>query len=163
MTQIAVVEIPNINQGPRGIVARTVGGVYSQDGQQDIIDGDAFQGPITLLSGTTDAIAPAGNIVQPNSQQQHVGGNYIIKTGSADAITISAPTAGVDDGLNVNIWSDTAFAHTVTAPSAIFATGQALHSIATFPAFRGAGMTLRAFNGTWQVVGVSVGQPVFSA
>jgi hypothetical protein len=56
----------------------------------------------------------------------------------------------------VNIWSNTAFAHTVTLPSAAYshgATGQA--TIAAFAAFRGAGMTLRAYNGTWQVIASS--------
>jgi hypothetical protein len=145
MTQIQTPVLPNISQGPRGIGARNAGGVYSQDGQQDIIDGDSFQGPETLLSGTTDAIV------------NHVAGNYIIKTAGVDAITLFAPTAGIDDGLSINIWSDTANAHTVTLPSAVFASGKAQSTVATFAAFRGAGISLRAFNGVWQVIGLSPG------
>lgn len=143
MTQIATVVNPSIASGPRGIGARNSGGAYSQDGQQDLIDADAFQGAVTQLSGTTDAINP------------HVSGNYMIKTGSADAITLGAPTAGLDDNLSIGIYSDTAFAHTVTLPSALFAPGTALKTVCTFPAFRGAGITLRAFNGVWQVIGTS--------
>jgi len=144
VTQIQTTVYPSIGQGPRGIGARSAGGAYSADAQQDIIDADSFQGPIVLLSGTTDALL------------NHVPGNYVIKTGQADAITLPLPTAGVDDGIAINVWSDTLFAHTVTLPGTGYATGAAtIKTIATFAAFRGAGMTLRAFNGTWQVVGQS--------
>jgi hypothetical protein len=142
MTQIQTSVLPNIIQGPRGIGARAAGGAYTQDTQQDVIDSDSFEGGIVLLSGTTDALNP------------HIPGNYIIKTGSADAITLTAPTAGVDDNLTISIFSDTLFAHVVTA-AALFANGTALKTTATFAAFRGAGMSLRAFNGVWQVVGSS--------
>lgn len=144
MTQIATQLVTSILAGPRGVGARALGGAYTQDCQQDLNDTDSFQQAIILLSGTTDALNP------------HVPGNYIIKTGSADAITLPLPTAGLDDNLCINIWSDTLFAHTVTLPSTGYANGAAvLKTIGTFAAFRGAGMTLRAFNGTWQVVGNS--------
>jgi hypothetical protein len=143
MTQIQT-QLPNsITQGPRGVGARNIGGAYVQDAQTDIADGDSLQGPITLLSGTTDVINP------------HISGNYIIKTGSANAITLAAPTVGLDDNLSINIWSDTLFAHTVTATS-LFANGAALASVATFKAFKGSGITLRAFNGVWQVLASNV-------
>jgi len=131
---------PSITQGPRGIGARNAGGTYSSDAQKDLIDCDSFQGPFILLSGTTDVLDP------------HNGGNYIVKTGSANAMTLAAPTAGADDGLTINVWSDTLFAHTITATT-LLANGTALKTTATFAAFRGAGITLRAFNGVWQVVG----------
>jgi hypothetical protein len=145
MTQIATVNNPSITQGPRGIGARNAGGAYTQDSQQDLIDTDSFQGPITFLTGTTDAINP------------HVGGNYIIDAGAADAITIGAPTSEVDDGVSINIWSDSAFAHTLTAPSAIFETGAAAKTVFTFQAFKGSGIGLRAMDGAWHVVAVSLG------
>jgi hypothetical protein len=144
VTQIATVRTPSELQGPRGIPARGLGGAYAPREQQDIIDGDAFEGSITELSGTTDAIDPT----KP--------GNYIIKTGSADAITLGLPRAGIDDNLSIAIFSDTAFAHTVTLPSAQFANGTALATAATFKAFRGSGIVLRAYNGTWQVIGSNV-------
>jgi len=106
---------------------------------QQVYDGDALQGPITLLTGTADAINP------------HVSGNYIVKTGSADAMTLGAPTPGTDDNLSIAIYSDTLFAHTITATS-LFANGTALKTTCTFGAFRGAGIVLRAFNGVWQVM-----------
>ena len=151
MTQIQTQRIANIIQGPRGIGARAAGGAYTQDCQSDLSDGDSFQQAPVEISGSSDAINP------------HISGNYVIKTAGVDAITLGAPTAGVDDGVSINIWSDTANAHTVTLPSALFASGQALHGLATFPAFRGAGMSLRAYNGAWHVVGNSVGTVVYSA
>jgi hypothetical protein len=124
---------------PRG-VGNHSGGCYDGSAQQDIIDTDSFEGPITFLTGTADALNP------------HVAGNYIVDTAAADLMTLAAPTAEADDGLCINVWSDTNFAHTITATS-LFANGTALKTTATFAAFRGAGVTLRAMDGVWHVVG----------
>jgi hypothetical protein len=148
MTQIVTTEIASIQNGPRGIGARAVGGTYTQDCQQDLIDSDCFQVAPTVLTGTTDAIPGFAS-------GTHFGGNYVIETGQADAITLPLPTDELDDNLTIAIYSNTAFAHTVTLPSALFASGAALHGLATFAAFRGAGLTLRAWNGSWQVVSQS--------
>jgi hypothetical protein len=132
------------------------GGVYSQSEMQDVIDADSMQGPITRLVG----IAASPDVINP-----HIAGNYIIESTAVDPITLGLPfvggpsslqsngAIGGDDGLSINVWSDTAFAHTVILPSAGFVNGTAAaHGTATFAAFRGAGMTLRAWNGTWQVI-----------
>lgn len=148
MTQIATQRVASILAGPRGIGARSAGGVYDAGAQNDVADPDSFELAPIELSGTTDAINP------------HVAGNYVIKTAGVDAITLGAPTAGIDDNLSINIWSDTANAHTVTLPSALFAIGAALKTVATFSAFRGAGLSLRAYNGTWQVIGLSPGMTI---
>jgi hypothetical protein len=66
-------------------------------------------------------------------------------------MTLAAPTAGVDDGLSIAVYSDSTQAHTITATS-LFAAGVALKTTATFAAFRGAGLQLRAYNGVWQVI-----------
>ena len=92
----------------------------------------------TFLTGTADAL-PAG-----------VAAYYVIKAGAADAMTITAPTAA-QEGNIIDIWSDTAFAHTLTATS-LLAGGTALKTTATFPAFRGAGMTLRVCNLVYHVL-----------
>lgn len=141
MTQIATPRTPNIITGPRGVGARSVGGAYSQDAQQDLIDTDPFQGGPIELSGSTDVL---------NSQ---AGGNYIVKTAGVDAMTLAAPRVGIDDGVSINVFSDTANAHTITCPAAIIAAGVALKTVITFPAFRGGGVSLRAYNGVWQIVG----------
>lgn len=90
------------------------------------------------LTGTADAINPA------------VPGFYVIKTGSADAMTLAAPPASAEGNI-IQIWSDTLFAHTLTATT-LLANGTALKTTATFPAFRGAGLILRACNGVWHVL-----------
>jgi hypothetical protein len=141
MTQIQTPRIPNIIAGPRGVGARSAGGAYSADAQQDLIDTDPFQGGPIELSGTTDVLNP------------QTGGNYVVKTGQANAMTLAAPRAGIDDGVTINVFSDTAFAHTITCPAAIIAAGVALKTVITFPAFRGGGVMLRAYNGVWQIVG----------
>jgi len=111
-------------------------GAVTGDFIQQMSDGDALQGLPILLTGSADVINP------------HVSGNYIIKTAGVDAMTLKAPTVGVDDNLSIAIFSDTLFAHTLTATS-LLANGTALKTTATWPAFRGAGIILRAFNGVW--------------
>jgi len=113
-------------------------GAITGDVIQQSVDCDAFNALPTLLIGSADAINP------------HVSGNYIIKTAGVNAMTLGAPTVGADDNLNIQLWSDTTNAHTLTATS-LLANGTALKTTATFAAFRGAGLGLRAFNGVWQV------------
>lgn len=98
----------------------------------------AFNQPAIFLTGTADAI-PA-----------HVAGFYVVKTGSADLMTLAAPVAA-DEGNIIEVWSDTAFAHTITATSLI-AAGVSLKTTVTFPAFRGAGVRLRACNLVWHLL-----------
>jgi hypothetical protein len=98
----------------------------------------ALNCPATFLAGLTDAI-PAG-----------VAGFYVIKSAAANLMTLAAPTAA-QEGNIIDIWSDTAFAHTITATS-LFAGGTALKTTATFPAFRGAGMKLRVCNLVYHVL-----------
>lgn len=94
--------------------------------------------PATFLSGSADAINPA------------VPGFYEVKTAGVDAMTLAAPPASAEGNI-ITVVSDTANAHTITATS-LFAGGTALKSTATFPAFRGASITLRASNGVWEVL-----------
>jgi hypothetical protein len=98
----------------------------------------AVNWPAIFLAGTADAI-PAS-----------VPGFYVVKTGSADAMTLAAPPVSAEGNI-VQVWSDTAFAHTITATSLI-AAGVALKTTVTFPAFRGAGVMLRACNGVWHLL-----------
>jgi hypothetical protein len=139
------------NASTRGVQNHS-GGAFDQSAQQDVVDGDSFQGPLTQLFGVA---------ANPDAINPHVSGNYMIMSAAVDPITLGVPitggpSVGGDDGVSINIWSDTAFAHTVTLPSAKFARGSAgLATVGTFTAQRGAGCTLRAWNGTWQVVGVS--------
>jgi hypothetical protein len=126
-------------------------GAFANDAAQDIIDCDAAQGPITFLTGTADVINP------------HIGGNYIITTGQLDAMTLGVPTVGLDDGLTIYFQSAGAYVHTLTLPSANFATGAATaKTIATWTTgYLGQGLFLRAYNGFWYSLG-TVGTITFS-
>jgi hypothetical protein len=94
-------------------------------------------------TGAPVAITASGAVAFP--------GTYIITAGSAVALTLAAPVAGTDDGKIVQITSATLFAHTLTA-TGLLQTGTASVNVATFAAFAGAGLTLRAFNAKWQVM-----------
>lgn len=106
--------------------------------------------PGTFLTGTADAISPS------------VPGFYVIKTAAADLMTLAAPPASAEGNI-IQIWSDTLFAHTLTATT-LLANGTALKTTATWPAFRGAGLILRACNGVYHVLsnGASAGIVVLS-
>lgn len=125
----------------RGLFSHS-GGSFDRSEMQDLIDGDAFQGPITVLTGTADAINP------------HVAGNYIVNTGSADGITLAAPTAGTDDGLSIQIVSNTSYAHTLTA-TGLLQTGASGTGVLTMAAYPGCTISLRAYQGKWQCVGLN--------
>jgi hypothetical protein len=70
-------------------------------------------------------------------------------------MTLAAPTATTDDGKIILITSNTANAHTLTA-TGLLQTGSASVNLATFAAQKGAGLTLIAYQGKWNVLG-SVG------
>jgi hypothetical protein len=127
---------------PRGVFG-TAGGVYGQSEQLQIVHTDPLQSSVIIvLTGTADVINP----YQPQ------GNNYIVNTGSADAMTLVAPVATVDDGLTIAIFSNTAFAHTLTSTGNI-QTGGTATGVLTFAAHAGAGILLRAYQGKWQIVG----------
>ena len=94
--------------------------------------------PAIFLAGLADAI-PAG-----------VAAIYVIKSAAADLMTLAAPTLA-QEGNVIEIWSDAAFAHTLTATS-LLANGTALKTTATWPAFRGAGLILCARNLVYHVM-----------
>ena len=90
-----------------------------------------------FLGGSADAIPVAPGV-------------YIVKTAGVDAMTLAAPTLA-QDGIVISVHSDTTNAHTITATS-LLANGTALKTTATFAAFRGAGLILKASNLVWHVV-----------
>jgi hypothetical protein len=94
--------------------------------------------PAFVLTGSADAIDPT------------IPGFYLIKTAGVDAMTIITPTAASEGNL-IEIYSDTANAHTLTAATAVLEVGVA-KTVATFPAAKGAGLTLRVTNLTYTVV-----------
>jgi hypothetical protein len=92
-----------------------------------------------FLTGSADALTGAPGI-------------FLVKTAGVDAITLPTATAAMEGNV-IEVWSDTTNAHTITCATTTVAAGQALKTTITFPAFRGAGVVLRAANGSWQIVG----------
>jgi hypothetical protein len=78
-------------------------------------------------------------------------GVVLITKGSAAALTLAAPTTGVDNGKVMRVVSTTAFAHTVTQTTPGFNGGGAGSDVGTFAAAAGNGLTLVAYQGTWYV------------
>lgn len=71
-------------------------------------------------------------------------------------MTLAAPTAGSvetggDDGKEIQVFSTTANAHTITA-TGLFQDGAGHVNLATFAAQLGATVRLMAFNGKWIVL-----------
>lgn len=83
-------------------------------------------------------------------------GNVVITKGSAGAYTLAAPTAGSDDYKILNVYSTTAFAHTVTIANGLAGAG-ASADVGTFGAAAANRFTVFAYNGAWHLYG---GAPV---
>ncbi len=77
-----------------------------------------------------------------------VSGRYAITKAGVAALTLAAPGA---DGLAVELTSDTANAHTLTA-TGLLQTGSAAVNVATFNAQAGASLSLLSYNGKWKVM-----------
>lgn len=91
------------------------------------------------LSGSTDAIPP------------HSSTLYMVTSSGVDAMTLAAPTSGVDDGVTITVVSAGAHAHTITA-TGLLNTGASAVNVATFAAHAGASVELKAYQGSWYVV-----------
>lgn len=72
----------------------------------------------------------------------------ITKSSAAAAMTLAAPTAGLDDGKVLVIDSTTAQAHTVTIANGLRGAGSSA-DVGTFGGAIGDGVTLYAYNGAW--------------
>jgi len=85
-------------------------------------------------------------------------GNYVLTTkAGVIALTLTAPTAGVQDGMVIRITAaNGAYADTLTATSLLqTGGGSSPYTTATFgatTAYNGATLTLKAYNGFWYVI-----------
>lgn len=103
----------------------------------------------TLEGTTQNAIQLTGSA---DAVLSSISTYNIIQSTGVDAITLPTPVAG-DEGNIIDIWSATAHAHTVTAATACFAVGVTGNkTVATFPAFPGAGIKLRVCNLLYHVI-----------
>lgn len=94
---------------------------------------------LTILSAGSPALAPS------------VPSTYVVTKGSIAAMTLAAPVVTVDDGKEITVTSNTAFAHSITA-TGLLQTGTSSVNSITFPALAGASVTLMAYQGKWNVI-----------
>jgi hypothetical protein len=80
-----------------------------------------------------------------------VPGVYVFTGATAQTVTLTAPTAGVMDGMVIKFISGSAAAHSFTCTSHMFG-GTSTSNVATFAAYKGASITLMAYNGDWLVI-----------
>ena len=112
-------------------------------------------------NGTPDAVALTSEIyglatiTQDGAIPPSTPATYVVTKAGVAALTLAAPVAGTDDGKVIMVTSNTANAHTITA-TGLLQTGTASVNVATFAAQKGAGVTLMAYQGKWNVLG-SVG------
>jgi hypothetical protein len=98
-----------------------------------------------LLAAQLVTIAASGAV------DPHTSNRYMITKGGVAALTLAAPTAGVDDGRLIEIISNTAYAHTLTS-TGNFQDGAGHVNEATFAADAGASILLVAYQGKWNVL-----------
>lgn len=103
----------------------------------------------TNLAGTAGLSLTA--VTASGAINPHTSGVYVITKAGVAAMTLAAPTAGVDDGVEIELFSSTAFAHTLTA-TGLLQTASANVNVATFSASAGGGLRLIAFNAKWIAV-----------
>ncbi len=102
-------------------------------------------GAIGTLNTARIALATNGAI------DSHTSARYVATKAGVLAMTLAAPTDVTDNGVRIELFSDTANAHTLTA-TALLDTGSANAAIATFAAFKGAGVVLEAYGARWKVI-----------
>lgn len=100
----------------------------------------------------------AGSVVAPTlitadgAVNPHISANYVVTKAGVAALTIAAPTAGVDDGVNIEITSSTNNQHVLTFTGNTLNSGAAGHATATWPAQLGGAIKLMAYNGKWNLM-----------
>lgn len=134
-------------------------GVMNENGQLGAY-ADSATGVLTIPaaqspSGAAIAVGTQAQIVTPSSGAVAIQNSTVVitKTGSLAALTLAVPTTA-QNGTRITFTSTTAFAHTVTCPSAIInrgVTGDPV-TVGTLAAFPGAGFTVEAYAGKWNVI-----------
>lgn len=140
------------NQMPLGLSGEFIQfGNAAVNGVVNLIGTDSMDRPIVSAPlAIPFTLITASGAIAPRASAQYV----ITKAGVA-AMTLAAPTTTTDDGEEIIIYSNTAFAHTVTA-TGLLQTGTASVNVATFAAFAGARLVLRAYAGKWMASGTGI-------
>lgn len=136
-------------------VTLTLGGTATWDGTNQ---SKALPLGATIDTWTTSATrvvfteTPGYELGATNGAIALLNGNvYLTKAGVA-AMTLAAPTAGIDDGKTLTIIAATANAHTVTQTTPGFNSASTSGDVATFGGAIGDNMVIRAYNGAWHVI-----------
>lgn len=130
-------------------VGNRVGSFDNSGPVLDVIDTDALQGPLNLLTGSADIIpTPNGFSYAINGGK---GGNFLIASSGVDAIVLGAPVAGIDDNITVAFQDVGGHAHTVTSTGNLV-TNSASINTATFSGSKGANLIMRAYGGKWYLI-----------
>lgn len=79
-------------------------------------------------------------------------GLVVITKGSAAVITLADPVAGIDDSKVLHVYSNTAFAHTVTLTSGLAGVGAGA-DVGTFTAAAANRFAVFAYQGFWYLYG----------
>lgn len=106
------------------------------------------QAATALQQGAPTPITASGAV------SPHQPGIYYITKAGVAALTLAAPTVGIDDNVVIEFISTTANAHTITTPAAgnIQDGNTSGHNtVMTFNADKGANCKMRAYQGTWYV------------
>lgn len=126
----------------------------NQDLIQMVGQGGAVQAAVSYAGGVqaVPILLAVNGAINP-----HLAATYIITKAGVLADTLAAPTAITDDGVEIVVVSNTANAHTITATTLLQngVTGGA-KTTATFAAFPGASITLKAYNAFWFVVSANL-------
>ncbi len=145
------------SNGASGTGAGTVAGLGAV--YLDSATGNRYTNYGTLASPiwvkNSDSTAPVP-ITANGAIAVRPGGTYAITKASVATMTLAAPTAGApsaggDDGLIIEVYSSTAFAHTITA-NGLLQTGSDAQNSVTFNPFAGASVGFMAYGGKWIII-----------
>lgn len=131
---------------------------YLNEAGVDIVQVIGLGGAVQYsLNANGGSQVPAQVISASGAVNPRLPGFYVITKAGVAAITIAAPTATVDDGLEIEIASNTANAHTVNVGAGNLLNGGGANAQVAFPAFAGAGIYLTAYQGKWFLATYGIG------
>lgn len=116
-----------------------------------------FSGPVVSSAGFTGDVSGAVqetiNAYADDGAISIASQVAVLTKGTAQDMTLAAPTATTHDGIIIKIVSATAAAHTITATTIGFNAGDAASDVATLGGAIGDGMVVVAYQGEWYVIG----------
>jgi hypothetical protein len=110
------------------------------------------EGAFTIRTKQQALLADFNVVSASGALPTNLPGRFLITKAGVAALTLAAP-ALADDGMKMEIISDTAQAHTITA-TGLYADGAGHVNLATFAAQIGASIRLMARQGKWYVLSV---------